>query len=74
MIDVDTFTVKVGSLTTVKQLKQELEEKQGPAQYELYFDAQVLEDDDKWLTDYGIKDKSEIYIDAHYWPERMALD
>lgn len=62
VIGVDTFTVNVGSLTTVKQLKQELEKRQGPAQYKLYFDAQILQDDDKWLTGYGIKDKSEIYI------------
>ena len=69
VIGVDTFTVKVGRLSSVKQLKQKLEEEKGQeGQYEmLHFDGQVLEDDDKWLTDYGIKDKSVIYVDEHCW-------
>ncbi|KAL6142903.1 hypothetical protein ACLB2K_061178 [Fragaria x ananassa] len=69
VIGVDTFTVKVGCLSSVKQLKQKLEEEKGQeGQYELlHFDGQVLEDDDKWLMDYGIKDKSVIYVDEHCW-------
>lgn len=67
---VDTFTVKVGCLTTLKQLKQEL----GTGQYELYFDGRVLDDDDRWITRYGIKDKSEIYIGEHCWKEWLRLE
>lgn len=75
VIGVDTFTVKVGCLISVKQLKQKLEEEKGhEGQYELlHFDGRVLEDDDKWLTDYGIKDKSVIYVDEHCWKEWLML-
>lgn len=62
---VDTLTLKVGSFTTVKQLKQELEEKKGHRQLGrvLHFDGRVLYDDDKWIADYGIKDNSNITLE-----------
>ena len=63
---VDTLTLKVGSFTTIKQLKQELEEKKGHRQLGrvLHFDGRVLyDDDDKWLADYGIKDNSNITLE-----------